>query len=99
MHQPHHDHDFQLEEWDSAKGAKTVRIGTALYPGAAVSMFNHSCAPNAVTVNVGGAGAIVVATRNIPKSAEICVSYSVSFQACHYRVTILDGKNLSLTYF
>lgn len=47
-------------------------------------MFNHSCAPNAVTVNVGGAGAIVVATRNIPKSAEVCVSYSVSFQACRY---------------
>ena len=46
-------------------------------------MFNHSCAPNAVTVNVGGAGVIVVATRNIPKSAEICVSYSVSFQAGH----------------
>ena len=62
-----------------------MRIGTALYPGAAVSMFNHSCAPNAVTVNVGGAGAIVVATRNIPKSAEICVSYSVSFQASHSR--------------
>ena len=44
-------------------------------------MFNHSCAPNAVAVNVGGAGAIVVATRNIPKSAEVCLSYSVAFQA------------------
>ena len=73
----------QLEEWDNSKGAKTARIGSALYPGLAISMFNHSCAPNAVTVNVGGAGAIVVATRIIPKSAEVCVSYSVTFQACH----------------
>ena len=73
----------QLEEWDNSKGAKTARIGSALYPGLAISMFNHSCAPNAVTPNVGGAGAIVVATRNIPKSAEVCVSYSVSFQAGH----------------
>ena len=70
----------QLEEWDPAKGARTSRIGTALYPGGAVSMFNHSCAPNAVAVNVGGAGAVVVATRGIPKAAEVCLSYSVAFQ-------------------
>ena len=67
----------EIGHWDGQEGVQIRSLGSCLNP--TLAMFNHSCTPNTIRVNIG-TRTLMVATKHIPAGHEITDSYSVQYQ-------------------